>query len=169
MSSKNKSYLWPGIVFTCLGVALFSLVFFLDFKQAGQKQVFDTCLGFIFLYLGIKRIIKSRQPDDFQEKLFDAEKLKTNQVSSFEFAEKKKEIPEKSSTPKFIKYVALFPLLPLSLMILAELGCRLLGFRDSTCIGIQNSEALAYWGALGWLLSLLLAGLLKLIYSSSKL
>ena len=174
MVSKNKNYFWLGMIFTCLGIALFGLVFSLDFRDAPQKQYFDACMGLIFLYVGIKRIKKSRQPDDYSLDSFEVQKNIINQSASFEFKERTVEISEKvkteeTGTPLFIKCVALSPLIPLSITILAEIGCRLLGFRDSTCIGHHLQEGMAYLGALGWFVTLPIAGLLKLIYSSSKL
>ena len=175
MNSENKKYFWSGVIFTCLGVVFLAPLTYHDFSNGSAVgPFFGICIGITFTYMGIMRIKKSRQPDNYQASVSLVEASILNQPTAFEFVAKKIEVSEKikvekSSIPLFIKCVALSPLLPLSIWILAEIGCRFMGYRNSTCIGYSLQESVAYLGVLGWFVSLPIAVLLSLIYSSSKL
>ncbi len=180
MKSKNKKFSWLGIIFTCIGLVFLAPLTYHDFSRGSAVgPFFGICIGLTFLCMGFIRIAKSRQPDDYQVKSLENEKSATNLPNSSEFSSKMVENPKETKPAsaglpvfmKFILCVALSPVVPLVAGLVAGVGCHfLLGFNDlGSCIGYHLGESLAYFGVLGWLVSLPVAGLLMLIYGASQL
>jgi hypothetical protein len=154
-SAKKKFRL--GVFFTLAGLVILSpLIYRSPSSFEGQSAVgpfFGIAIGITFLIVGFLRISKSQQSDD----------PPSTSVSQHNDAIE----TNVHETPKFIKWVALSPSVPLCVGFILELGCHLLHLNVSG--GIRSlMEALAYLGAFGWIVSLPIAGLLKMIYSAYR-
>ena len=177
--SKNKRHFWPGVIFTCLGLVFLAPLFYRELSgQSAVGPFFGVCLALTFLIVGILRIIKSREIDESQIASHSKRGDAIDQMnSSAHVLEQNTQLStrnneaNKRTTPKFIKYVALSPIVPICVGLIVEVSCKLFGFGFGVSCGGYSSarEALAYFGILGWLISLPVAGMLKLVHSASKL
>lgn len=119
---------------------------------------FGVTLGLTFLIVGILRILKSTKHNDVPPDHVN------EQASS---SQSKDANPNKHKTPIFIKLVAWSPAIPLCIMLFTQTGCDHLGWE--VCRENHSfMEAMAYLGALGWIVSLPIAGMLKLVYLAAR-
>ena len=155
-SRANKKFRL-GVFFTLAGIVILSpLIYRGPSSFEGQSVVgpfFGIAIGITFLIVGFLRISKSKQ-SDVPPSAAISRHDEVIQINVYK-------------TPKFIKWVALSPFVPLCVGFILELGCHVLHLNVSG--GIRSlMDALAYFGVLGWIVSLPIAGLLKMINSAYR-
>lgn len=155
--SSSKKKFWVGVLFTLLGVGLLSPLIYRSPESFNNRNVvgpfFGISLGLTFLIVGILRISKSRKPD-----AVSSSSAKVHKSSSK---------ANKPRTPLFIKLVALSPAIPLCILVIVQAGCDV--FNLNTCREHHLfMESMGYFGGLGWIISLPIAGMLKMIHSAAR-
>jgi hypothetical protein len=166
-----------AIIFICLGFVFLTPLTY--HNNGGLILYLGPLYSLFFLYIGFKRLKKSRQSDNFLVKSLERDKSAINLPNSFEFSSKKVERseeikPASKGLPPFVTFIlciAFLPAVPLVAGLIAGAGCHfLLGLNSlGPCIGYSLGDSLAYLGVLGWLVSIPVAFLLMLIYGVSKL
>ena len=166
-----------GIIFICLGLVFLTPLTY--HNNGGLVLYLGPLYSIFFIFIGFKRLIKSRQPDNFQAKSLESDKPTINLTKSLEFSSKTVESSREirpasnglSPFAKFVLCVAFLPAVPLVAGLIAGAGCHfLLGLNFlGPCIGYSLGDSLAYLGVLGWFVSLPVALLLMLIHGASKL
>lgn len=160
---NNKKNFRMGVFYALLGLMILAPLFYRGLDSIENRNIvgpfFGICLGLTFLFSGIVRISKSRNSheSDFDPKLTDLQDSNSGKS-------------DKAKKPIFIKFVAFSPLISIIAFFILGLGCEYLAFgyflkchSDSGLITL-----LGYYGILGWIVSLPIAGMLSLINNSLK-
>lgn len=168
-TQHSKGKFWLGVFFISLGIAILSpLIYrspdsFKDHNIVGP--LFGICLGLTFLIVGILRISKSRRIDEDSTDNINSSESSTS-LDYFISSDRSSDT-DKPKTPAFIKLVAWSPAIPLCILLIAQAGCDVFGL--NTCREHYSfMEAMAYLGGLGWIASLPIAGMLKMIHSAAN-
>lgn len=159
--SNFKRNFWLGVVSILLGIVCLAPLIYRSADSFKDRNVvgpfFGICVGLTFLIVGILRISKSRKPNEISS---DCVK------EQFSIGHSDDIKPNKRKTPILIKLVAWSPVIPLCIALIASAGCDFFSLR--TCREHYSfMENMGYFGGLGWLVSLPVAGMLKLIHSAA--
>jgi|GEM_PF-5906522 len=160
----KKSLVVSGVFLTSLGLVCWLPLVNLDLSsQNAVGLFFGFCLGLTFFLPGILRLIKALsmhtpssapQNEEVDQTTFDLTEHET----------------DRNTTPKLILYVAFSPIVPLCIAVITQLSCHFLGFGFGlSCHGGGYGDVFAYYGFLGWLISLPIAGMMKLVHSTFNL
>lgn len=160
--SSSKTNQWLGIIFILMGFVFLAPLFYRSFSSIEHSNAvgsfFGIGLGLTFLIVGMLQISKSKKPQE------NSPDCITEQAPMWESHYPK---PNKRKTPMFIKLVALSPAIPLCIVLITQAGCDF--FSLTTCKEHYSAmEAMSYWGGLGWIVSLPIAGMLKLIHWAAR-
>lgn len=182
MKNPLGKYFLSGAIYTGLGLLILAPLTYQDLSQINiVGPFFGILIGATFLYVGITRIKKSREqhhvtdlPQSHQKDgkppgpVHGPDKNKLEHKKPL--TERKEPWTEsKEPIPWFVIYVALSPIVPLGILLIAKVSCSFIRYETlASCIGNSNSEALAYLGVLGWFVSIPVAGLLLFVYAASK-
>lgn len=190
--SQNKSNAqrksWLGIFFIFTGVVFLAPLFYRSPDSFNDRNVvgpfFGICLGLTFLIVGILRISKSQKPEEISSDRINEqfsmthddnimpkrnpEEISHDRVNEqFSIKLSSNIEPNKRKTPMFIKWVAWSPAIPLCILLIVQTSCDL--FSLGTCKEHYSfMEVMGYFGGLGWIVSLPIAGMLKMIHSAAS-